>query len=113
MLTDRRHSAEEEHSSPSGRLADIARKSIHDGGGIRFQFALPYGENHPARRLERSHVALISVHIRIEFCLPELRSGRGHSGVSAAFMPMPEASVHEDGSAVSRQDYIRLSREFF
>ena len=49
----------------------------------------------------------ITAHVRVKFGLPELWSRRGGCGISAVFVPVPEAAVNQDCGAILRQNEIR------
>lgn len=55
--------------------------------------------------------ALVSRRVLQELRPPERFPSGGHARVSASLVPMPEASVHEDGQFVAGQDNIRASRQ--
>ncbi len=60
-----------------------------------FQRALPDSGHTPAKSPECLHVSPVAINIAQEFLLPELLVGSRGSGIAAAFVPMPEASVDE------------------
>ena len=49
--------------------------------------------------------------IGLELLRPERNPGLGGGGVPAAFVPMPEAAVHEDGQTVFREHQVRAPGE--
>jgi len=55
----------------------------------------------------------VSLHVLVKFQSPELLSSLGYGGISAAWVPMPEAAVNKDADPVAGQHQIGLSRKTF
>ena len=75
----------------------------------RFQFAFPYHDRVPAHFSQFVHYLKIPLLIAQNLILPELGIRFRHDVVFAAFMSVPEASVHEDAGAVFAQHDVRFS----
>jgi len=76
------------------------------------QLASPDYQNTPAKLRKLFLHALITAHVAVELFLPE-RSVVGWCGsVAATFVPVPEATVHENNSTVPRKDQVRFSGQF-
>lgn len=76
---------------------------------LRSKLALPRRDYFPAKRFQRSCVALVALDIPVELLLPiSLVALRG-GGHVASRVAMPEAAMDEHDSPESGQDDVRLS----
>ena len=75
------------------------------------RLAFPDDEGCPARLTECEKVPLVAHDVLPEFFQPELAPFCRHGRVLAEGMSMPEASVNEDGDAVSGKHEVRATRQ--
>lgn len=68
--------------------------------------ALPDSSHTPSACQDGRANQTIPRRIRFELCLPEISSRRWCRGITASFVTMPEASMHEDRRTVPRQHQI-------
>ncbi len=74
-------------------------------------FTFPYDERIPPGCDKSGHDPAVPCAVLLEFLLPELRIGLGRGGVAAAFMAMPEASVHEDDLPAAGENQVGVARK--
>ena len=74
---------------------------------ISLYIAFPDDSNPPAKRLQRSNVAPVTLNILREFVHPELGPRRWRGSISAAGMAMPEAAMHKYDCIPARQHNVR------
>lgn len=73
------------------------------------ELAFPHGDAVPLHPPKLEQYFLVALTVTTDFLLPEVRVRLGYDEVTATFMPVPEASVHEDYRAVARQHEVRTS----
>jgi len=65
---------------------------------------------HPPTRLSECQlISVVACNISLQFVQPPFCSRLGQAGVSAAFVPVPEAAVNENHSVVLWHDYVWVS----
>ncbi|MCY1245628.1 hypothetical protein D3C87_1135650 [compost metagenome] len=68
--------------------------------------AFPERQDCPAESFEFCNDSLVSLNVQGELRRPELGASERRSGVSAAWMSMPEAAVYEHNAPVSRKNDV-------
>ena len=87
---------------------DTGHRLIED---LRLQIAFPDGNDAPGQRFQPLDGQLVAFLVASYLLHPELGVGFRNRVVLAAFVPVPEAAVHEDGGAVLRQHDVRRAGE--
>lgn len=75
------------------------------------RLAFPYDYDSPSLPTERSLRGSVTEDILFELLRPERDVRRWRKGPAAAAMPMPEATVYEDGNPCSADDEVRCPWE--
>ena len=78
-----------------------------------FQLAFPDNDDSPSLRLQLAPDLLVPFLIPSNLRCPEVGVGLGHRVELAAFVPVPEATVDEDDSAVPGKDDVWCPRQTF
>lgn len=78
---------------------------------VAIQLAFPEDDYAPSQRLERSSGSAIAGNIALELGQPIALPGPWLSSVATAWVLVPEAAMHEDRDAMSRQDDVRRARK--
>lgn len=78
---------------------------------LRARSAFPDRRNAPPRMEQTFPGVGVSTDVTLELRSPEFRPRRRGRCEAAARMPVPEASVHEDGCVMSREDDVRSAGE--
>ena len=96
---------------PSGFVrADCGFKSINGRRYFGFaELAFPDGDDIPFEGFEPLDIQPVSAAVALDFVGPEPDVGLRDGVEPAAFVPVPEASVDENDSAVSWQDDVRCA----
>jgi hypothetical protein len=79
--------------------------------GVIGNFAFPYDEDSPARRLQLAYVRGIPAFIQRQLRLPEIEPRLWHPRQGAVIVPVPEAPVNKNDSAPAGEDKVRPSRQ--
>jgi hypothetical protein len=84
--------------SPELFLERFRKELVQSSGKFLgfIQFATPDRQYHPMHPFQLAFDAVITRHIRSEFCLPELFIRFRRRGAATSLMPMPKAAMHED-----------------
>lgn len=93
-----------------GRQNSIESGIEHNGIA---SFAFPYNDNTPPRTGQLPGFNSISKNVTIEFVRPEIGVSLRHGRFRAAFMSMPETTVHEYGHTVFWQHDVRSTGEIW
>lgn len=92
--------------------ADCRFKSVNGRRYFGFaELAFPNCNDIPFERFEPLDIQLVSAAVALDFVGPEPDVGLRDGVEPAAFVPVPEASVDENDSAVSCQDDVRCARK--
>ena len=75
------------------------------------QFAFPHNHDFPSLCFKKRVVTQVSFPIGLDLLDPELAVALGLNISVAAFVAMPETSVHKDTSAVFCKNNVRTSRK--
>lgn len=76
---------------------------------VWFQLALPDDDDMPSHIGETLLFLLVTLTVAVDFLLPKLRVGLGHTEVFAAFVSVPEAAVDEHARAILPQHYVGMT----
>ena len=98
-------------------MSPAARKlgSVEQTGLERrrvLQLTFPEHQHSPPAPLEVCALTRVALDRRRKLSLPKVAARRGQACTGAAFMPVPEASVHEYGEPTARQNQVRATRKF-
>src|SRR5690606_32670525 len=74
-------------------------------------FTFPNHNGAPAELRKAVFVVFVPLDISSKFIRPKLHARLGDRRLRATSMPMPEASMNENGDAISRQYNVRASRQ--
>lgn len=75
----------------------LEKRVREDVGVLRLTF--PDGQNSPPSCRQRFNILSVAVDVALKFGEPEIPSCLGNTGLSTAWMLMPEAAMHEDRSS--------------
>ena len=73
--------------------------------------ALPDRHDSPIQVPQFLSLTMVTFHGVLKFSHPEIDSSLGKKGIATPLVPMPEATVYENGSPILWQDYVRAARQ--
>lgn len=83
------------------QLRDFSDQAF--AGRAVFERAVPDGEHVSPEADDGVLVSLVAVAVALDFCDPPLGSGFWNTEIRTRFMPVPEAAVDKDDSAIFRR----------
>jgi hypothetical protein len=89
---------------------DEIRYLFHSVGGM-FDSALPYDQDPPSKTCKKTPLVFIPLNVSTQFLMPEVSASCRRGYVEAAWMPVPEAAMNENGHAILAQYQIRGAGE--